>query len=142
MTISEVAKIVSLTPVTLRYYERVGLLPQIKRTSNGVRDYSEEDIQWIDFIKCMRSAGLSVESLIEYNDLYQQGERTKEARKQLLIEERENLRQRFEELKETLSRLDGKIQRYEQQSFFRSLKVCYCCWYLSIVKGWFSGNNS
>ena len=115
MTISEVAKIVSLTPVTLRYYERVGLLPQIKRTSNGVRDYSEEDIQWIDFIKCMRSAGLSVESLIEYNDLYQQGERTKEARKQLLIEERENLRQRFEELKETLSRLDGKIQRYEQQ---------------------------
>ncbi len=63
----------------------------------------------------MRSAGLSVESLIEYNDLYQQGERTKEARKQLLIEERENLRQRFEELKETLSRLDGKIQRYEQQ---------------------------
>lgn len=114
-TISEVAKIVSLTPVTLRYYERVGLLPQIKRTSNGVRDYSEEDIQWIDFIKCMRSAGLSVESLIEYNDLYQQGERTKEARKQLLIEERENLRQRFEELKETLSRLDGKIQRYEQQ---------------------------
>ena len=115
MTISEVAKIVSLTPVTLRYYERVGLLPQIKRTSNGVRDYSEEDIQWIDFIKCMRSAGLSVESLIEYNDLYQQGERTKEARKQLLIEERENLRQRFEELKESLSRLDGKIQRYEQQ---------------------------
>jgi DNA-binding transcriptional MerR regulator len=114
MTISEVAKIVSLTPVTLRYYERVGLLKPIKRNNNGVRDYTEEDIQWIDFIKCMRSAGLSVESLIEYNQLYQQGEETKEARKQLLLEERENLRQRFNELQNSLARLDSKIRYYEE----------------------------
>ncbi len=74
MTISEAAR-TDLTAVTLRYYERVGLFPSIKRKNGGVRDYSEEDIEWIEFIKCMRSAGLSVESLIEYTYLLSTGYR-------------------------------------------------------------------
>lgn len=114
MTISEAAARTDLTAVTLRYYERVGLIPSIKRKNGGVRDYSEEDIEWIEFIKCMRSAGLSVESLIEYTYLYQQGTETQTARKQLLIEEREQLVLKYQELGRTLEQLNKKIAYYDK----------------------------
>ncbi|HNW87598.1 MAG TPA: MerR family transcriptional regulator, partial [Candidatus Limiplasma sp.] len=70
MTIAEVCKRYSLSADTLRYYERVGLLPAIKRTSGGIRDYSEKDCRWVEYIKCMRSAGVSVETLVEYVMLF------------------------------------------------------------------------
>lgn len=73
MNISEAAKLMGVTAVTLRYYERVGLIPPVTRKNGGVRDFQQEDLNWIEFIKCMRSSGLSVESLIEYTTLYQQG---------------------------------------------------------------------
>lgn len=113
MNISEAAEKVGLTPVTLRYYERVGLIPPIKRKNGGVRVYSDDDLQWLDFIKCMRSAGLSVESLIEYTALFQEGEKTKEARKQILLEERKELLEKYQELANNLARLDQKIAYYE-----------------------------
>lgn len=65
MTIAEVAKKYELTPDTLRYYERIGLLPNVNRTPGGIRDYNEEDCRWVEYIKCMRSAGVTVETLIE-----------------------------------------------------------------------------
>ena len=66
MTISEVSEKYEITSHTLRYYERVGLIPDVCRTAGGRRDYTDEDCSWVEFIKCMRSAGLSVEVLIEY----------------------------------------------------------------------------
>ena len=51
MTIAEVAKQYSLSADTLRYYERVGLLPNVHRTAGGIRDYSEEDCRWVGYIK-------------------------------------------------------------------------------------------
>ena len=60
MNIAEVSKKYDLTQDTLRYYERVGLLPRVNRTSSGIRDYSEEDCHWVEFIKCMRQAGLPI----------------------------------------------------------------------------------
>ena len=73
MTIAEVSEKYGLTADTLRYYERVGLLPPVPRTSGGIRDYGEKDCGWIEFIKCMRGAGLPVEVLIDYVQLFQQG---------------------------------------------------------------------
>lgn len=81
MTIAEVAKKYGLTADTLRYYERLGLLPNVRRTSGGIRDYSEEDCHWVDYIKCMRAAGVSVETLIEYVKLFHEGAETIQARK-------------------------------------------------------------
>lgn len=81
MNIAQVAKQFGLTAATLRYYERVGLIPPVKRKDSGIRDYDEEDIKWIEFIKCMRNAGLSIEALIEYTTLFTEGDRTVEARK-------------------------------------------------------------
>lgn len=114
MNISEAAAKSELTPVTLRYYERIGLIPPVKRKKGGVRDYQEEDLGWIDFIKCMRSAGLSIESLIDYVDLYKQGTDTAEARKEILLEEKEKLVLKNNEIAATIEKLSLKIQHYEE----------------------------
>lgn len=89
MNITQVANQFGLTAATLRYYERVGLIPPVNRKESGVRDYDQDDINWIEFIKCMRDAGLTIEALIEYTTLFIEGNHTIEARKKILIEERE-----------------------------------------------------
>ena len=114
MTITEVSKKFDLTPETLRYYEKIGLLDPIQRKSNGIRDYSEEDLKRIEFIKCMRQAGLGIEVLKRYIDLLNKGDKTLLDRKELLLEQRRLLAKRMEEMQETLSHLDYKIENYEK----------------------------
>lgn len=80
MTIAEVSRMFEISADTLRYYERIGLLPAVPRTSGGIRDYGEKDLGWIAFIKRMRSAGLPIEALIEYVELFQQGDASIQAR--------------------------------------------------------------
>jgi len=113
MMIAEVSKKFDLSKDTLRYYERIGLIPGVNRNS-GIRDYTEEDCNWVEFIKCMRSAGLPIEVLIEYVTLFQQGNATTKARKELLIEQRKQLIAKMEDMKKTLERLNYKIERYDQ----------------------------
>jgi DNA-binding transcriptional MerR regulator len=114
MMIAEVSGKYDLSQNTLRYYERIGLIPSVNRTKSGIRDYTEEDCRWVEFIKCLRSAGLPIEVLIEYVGLFQQGDETIEARKELFIEQRQQLITRMEDMKKTLERLDYKIAAYEQ----------------------------
>ncbi|AZN41247.1 MerR family transcriptional regulator [Paenibacillus albus] len=115
MLIAEVSEKFDLSQDTLRYYERIGLIPPVNRNKSGIRDYTQEDFNWIDFIKCMRqSAGLPVETLIEYVTLFQQGDETLHTRKELLIDQREKLAAKLEEMTGTLTRLDDKIARYDQ----------------------------
>lgn len=113
MTIAEVSKKYEISADTLRYYERIGLIPKVNRNTNGIRNYNEEDLGWVEFIKCMRSAGISIEALIEYVDLFQKGHQTLTARKTILIEERNKLQERIQEMQTTLIRLDKKIDNYE-----------------------------
>lgn len=113
MKITEVSKKFNLSQDTLRYYERIGLIPPVNRNKSGIRDYTEEDCNWIEFIKCMRAAGLPIEVLIEYVGLFQQGDATIDARKELLIEQRNILIEKIEEMNRTLERLNYKIVRYE-----------------------------
>ena len=115
MTIAQVAKRYDLTADTLRYYERMGLLPGVKRTEGGIRDYDEDDCRWVEYIKCMRSAGVSVETLAEYVALFRQGSETIGARKALLLRQREQIAARIEELNEVLSKLDWKLDGYEER---------------------------
>ena len=113
MTITEVAKLYDLSADTLRYYERIGIIPSVNRNPSGVRNYSEYDRGWVGFAKCMRSAGLPVEVLIEYVTLFQLGDSTAEARKEILVEQRDKLIERLAEMQETLDRLNHKIENYE-----------------------------
>jgi DNA-binding transcriptional MerR regulator len=114
MTISEVSKQCDISPDTLRYYEKAGLLSDVNRTSGGIRNYTEQDCVQIEFVKCMRSAGLSIEILRKYFELFKRGKRTLKARRNLLVAERTALQERFVELQETLKRLDYKISVYDK----------------------------
>ena len=114
MKISEVSEQYDISADTLRYYERIGLLPPVNRSESGIRDFNELDLGRVDFIKCMRNAGLPVEVLIEYMDLVHQGDSTVEARKEILVEQRDLLAARMEEMQKTLDLLDHKIEVYEK----------------------------
>lgn len=114
MTISQVSRRCNISPDTLRYYEKAGLLSDVNRTEGGIRDYTEQDCAQIEFVKCMRSAGLSIEVLKKYFELFKRGKRTLKARRDLLAAERKALQERFVELQNTLERLDYKISVYDK----------------------------
>lgn len=113
MTITQASKKYGLTPDTLRYYERIGLIPPVPRTKSGIRDYDEDSCRWIELMKCMRRAGVQIEALIEYVALFRQGDETADARKNILLEQREQLISRMEDMQQSLDRLNDKIKRYE-----------------------------
>ena len=114
MTITEAGRKYGLSADTLRYYERIGLIPPVPRNKSGIRDYDEVSLGWVELMKCMRSAGVGIEALIEYSRLFQQGEETLEARKALLVEQRRQLLERMEDMRQSLERLDQKIENYGQ----------------------------
>ena len=114
MTIAEVSKKYDISADTLRYYERIGLIPPVPRTKSGIRDYDEVSCGWIELMKCMRAAGVQIEALIEYVTLFQQGDATVDARKAILIEQRDQLIERMGDMQRSLDRLNYKIERYEQ----------------------------
>ena len=114
MKIAEVSKQYGLSADTLRYYERIGLLPSVTRNASGVRDYGEQDCARVQFVKCMRGASVSIEALIEYMQLFEQGEHTAAARKTLLEEQRELVEKRIADMQAGLDRLNGKIENYEE----------------------------
>ena len=113
MTIKEVSEKYNISQDTLRYYERIGMIPEISRTPGGIRNYQESDLGWVELAICMRSAGLPIEALIEYVKLYQQGDATFAARLQLLQEQRESLEEQKTQLEKAINKLNYKISRYE-----------------------------
>ncbi|MBC5662069.1 MerR family transcriptional regulator [Coprococcus sp. NSJ-10] len=114
MTIKEVSEEFGISQDTLRYYERVGLIPPVTRTSSGNRDYQESDLGWVENAVCMRNAGVPIEALIEYVKLYQMGDTTFEARRQLLQEQYDALQEQKEQIEATMKRLAYKVSRYEK----------------------------
>lgn len=114
LTIKEVSEKYDIPSETLRYYERVGVIPPVTRTAGGIRDYSDTDIQWVENAKCMRAAGLLIEVIIEYLRLFREGDSTIKARLDLLSEQREILLKQYKQLEETINRLDYKISKYQE----------------------------
>jgi DNA-binding transcriptional MerR regulator len=123
MKIAEVSERYSISSDTLRYYERIGLIPTVNRNGSGIRDYNEIDVRRVEFIKCMRSAGLPIEILIEYVALVQQGDQTFLARKEILKEQRAQLATRMAEMQKTLDILDHKIEVYENAVLKREKEI-------------------
>lgn len=112
MTIKEVSEKFGISQDTLRYYERVGVIPEVQRAAGGKRDYQEVDLNWIENAVCMRSAGMPIESIIEYVKLFRQGDETIPARLDLLEDELEQLIKQKELLEKTIKRLQYKVSRY------------------------------
>ena len=114
MTIKEVSEKYGVSQDTLRYYERVGMIPEVSRTAGGIRNYTQEDLGWLELALCMRSAGLPVNVLVEYLKLYRQGDETIPQRLELLTAQRKELREMKSRIEQTLARLDYKISVYER----------------------------
>jgi DNA-binding transcriptional MerR regulator len=123
MKIAEVSEQYGISSDTLRYYERVGLIPPVNRNESGIRDYNELDLRRVDFIKCMRSAGLPIEVLIDYVALVQKGDKTIEARKEILKEQRALLAARMKAMQKTLDILDHKLEVYEKAVLTKEKKI-------------------
>lgn len=113
MTISQVCSQYGLTPDTLRYYEKIGVIPEVHRTASGIRDYDEASIGWVENAVCMRSAGVPVESIIEYVRLYQAGDTTLQARRDLLKAVHTSLLKQRQQMDAAIDRLSFKIRRYD-----------------------------
>ena len=113
MTVKEVSEKYNITQDTLRYYERIGMIPKVTRTSSGIRSYQKEDLEWVELAICMRSAGLPVEEMTQYVKLNQEGDTTIPDRLELLKKQREVLHEQRKQLDDTLERLNYKIERYE-----------------------------
>ena len=113
MQIAEVCRKYNITADTIRYYEKIGLLPKIPRTKNGIRDFDEEYCKWIEFIKCMRNAGMEIEILLEYVNLFKKGKSTVQERRNLLEEQRKKLIEKQNNINATIKRLDYKLELYD-----------------------------
>ena len=114
MTIKEVSEKYHISQDTLRYYERMQMIPKVHRTSGGIRDYQAEDLRWVELAICMRSAGLPIEVMIEYLRLFQEGDSTIPARLELLKEQMNVLSLQKAQLEATMERLAYKIEHYEE----------------------------
>lgn len=109
MTIKEVAEKFDITTDTLRYYERIGLIPAVPRTASGIRDFDEITVKWLEFVLCFKKAGVPLESIVEYVKLAIEGDHTQEARRDILVETRDQLLEKMEEIQACLKLLDYKI---------------------------------
>lgn len=125
MKIAEVSEHQNISSDTLRYYERIGLIPPVTRNESGIRDYSDLDIRRVEFIKCMRAAGLPIETLIDYMALVQQGDDTAQARQDILKEQRNLLASRIVEMQKTLDLLDHKISIYEKANLSKKQEIIW-----------------
>lgn len=114
MTIKEVSEKYDISQDTLRYYERVGLIPAVSRTSGGIRNYDDEALGWVENAICMRSAGVPIEALIEYVKLFQEGDSTIQARLELLQEQLTGLEEQKAHIEATMKLLNYKISCYEK----------------------------
>lgn len=133
MTIKEAAEITGISIDNLRYYERIGLIPEVPRTASGIRDYDDMSISWIDFAMRFKRGGMQLEAIREYIQLALQGEVTKAARKEILLETKEDLEKRMAEIQESLDVINYKLDTYEQKCEPITMEV---------VKAWKEQQNS
>ncbi|MFE6662557.1 MerR family transcriptional regulator [Streptomyces sp. NPDC057697] len=111
-TISEVAAFTGLTAHTLRWYERIGLMPHVDRSHTGQRRFTNRDLDWLAFVGKLRLTGMPVADMVRYAELLREGEDTFEERKELLEATRRDVKSRIAELQDTLAVLDHKIDFY------------------------------
>ena len=113
-SIGEAAKRIGVSASALRYYDKEGLLPDVKRSQGGVRVFSESDFRWLSLIECMKKAGMSILDIKEYLDLMKEGDGTIPARLALFEKRKSELEEQIKELEETKKVLEYKIWYYQR----------------------------
>ncbi|WP_251073021.1 MerR family transcriptional regulator [Streptomyces sp. ISL-43] len=115
-TISEVEARTGLTQHTLRWYERIGLMPHVDRSHSGQRRFSDKDLDWLAFVGKLRATGMSVADMVRYAELVREGAHTVDQRRELLERTRREVRARIAELGDALAVLDYKIDTYSMST--------------------------
>lgn len=113
MTIKEVSKITGLSVDSLRYYERIGLIPPVPKNKSGIREYNELVVQWIQFVLKFKEAGASLEKIIEYIKLLNTENDTKEARREILLEIKAELDIKIKKMQKCLELIEFKIENHQ-----------------------------
>ena len=125
MTIKEVAEKTGVSADTLRYYERIGLLPAVPRKPNGIRDYDEFFIDWIAFIQDLKSVGMSLEAILDYISLAKLGEVSRKERKQLLVEVQHILLDKIKVLHTMVEKNNYHLEHYDDVLLPKTNKLMY-----------------
>ena len=112
-TISEISKLTDITPSTIRYYEKEGLLPFIERTKNGLRIFNDTNYEMLKIINCLKKTGMSIKDIRNYVNLLTAGDETLDERLNLFLNHRNDVIKQINTLKETLEILDYKCWLYE-----------------------------
>ena len=105
-TIGQVAKKMGLTAHTLRYYEKEGLLPFIKKNSSGLRIFSDNDIGWLELIECLKGTGMSLKGIKQYIDWYIEGDSTLEKRLEMFKQQKVNLEEQMLQLQKHMEKIN------------------------------------
>lgn len=116
MNIKEVSKKTNTSENTIRYYERMGLIPVIKRTHAGIRWFDEEDLKWILFVKQMMEVNLSIEGLIDYATLVVQDNATDQAKTEILTEQKMQLQEQIVLLEKAKLRIDCELEKQHNET--------------------------
>jgi len=118
MTIKEISNITGLSIFTLRYYEKEGLIIRIKRDKNGRRDYNKEDVDWINFIKCLKITGMPINKIKIFINLFIEGDKTINERKKILLIHKEKILKKIDEYNNYLEKINIKIDHYNKKQKF------------------------
>ncbi|MDF2675715.1 MAG: transcriptional regulator, MerR family [Clostridiales bacterium] len=117
-TIKQVSEKTGLTIYTLRYYDKEGLLPLVERTESGIRKFSDNDIDWLGLICCLKNSGMSIEHIKEFMHLCLQGEDTVETRKEILLNQKAYILEQMIQLENSLGTINYKIDHYKEIGIF------------------------
>ncbi len=112
-SIGQVAKITGLTTHTLRYYDKLGLLPTVGKNSAGLRRFTEDDLRWLNVLECLKSTGLQLKDIKHYIDLSKQGDNSLQERYQIFLKQKQRVEEEMLKLKSNMEKLDFKIKYYE-----------------------------
>ena len=123
MTIGEIAEKMDISVDTLRYYERIGVLPPVPRKSNGIRVYDVSYFEWVALVKELKASGMSLEEVIDYIALAREGEDTCEARKQLLVDTSHAIARKIIELQLVMRQADEQLKHYEKELLPKTEKL-------------------
>lgn len=111
-TISEVAKMLNVTAYTIRYYDKEGLFPNVKRI-NGIRIFEDKDMPWLRMLNCLKNTGMPIKKIKEYIDLCLEGDETLQRRYEMILEQEKNILNEIKYLKNNLDQIEFKKAYYE-----------------------------
>ena len=121
-SIGQAAQKTGLTTHTLRYYEKEGLLPFVRKNSAGLRVFSDNDINWLNIIECLKATGMPLKGIKQYIDWFREGDATLPQRLEMFKQQEKNIKEHLHRLQTNLSKISYKIRLYDKAVELGSLE--------------------